>query len=476
MTKGFLIGAFWGVLVGGLILIVSALVLETRAIRPLIPGADPVAQRDYGGFAVATLSDRPIAEQVKTPGTAPVRSLWPRLAQVSLPVPANVPATPQPSMAHAKGKYSVAASVSAGPFVPKPAGILAANLVAPLPDSSVRRATAPGSPFARQESVATTRVPDGPAPPKPIIALLTRLMSVDPVLPPETSIPGLSLGQSFDERPGHVPGQLSPQVKVAERVALQMPPAPATGPDIASDWAISAFRAPVFNAQVPESLPVTKTSQPVRTQASSLSEVSIPVLAVDIDGPAVLADYATPSTHSKVAFVLVPDQASQAVNIPDWARTVLLSDASQGQWSGLADGVEVAVELPDSPAAILTNGTPQHGANLLSKTVAARVDGQVTLVDAMRASGVSGFLALDRTQPDTVLAAQLGGLPAALVYDVLEADDDLRLAGLAERARRDGQAVVLVPARPGILTAITDWLRDGSGQQIAPVPLSAVLR
>lgn len=476
MTKGFLIGAFWGVLVGGLILIVTALVLETRAIRPLIPGADPVAQRDYGGFAVAALSDLPVADQAKTPGNAPIRSLWPRLAQVSLPLPADVPVAPLPSMAHAKGKFSVAASVSTGSFVPKPAGFLAANPVAPMLESSVRRGTTPESPFASQQIAATTRVPDGPAAPKPITALPTRLMSIDPVLRPETSIPGVSVGQAIDERPGHVPGHLYPQVKMVEPVAVQMPSAPATGPSIAPDRAIAAFRSPIVSEQVPEAVRLIEASQPVRVQASSLSEVSVPALAVDIDGPALLADYATPPAHSKVAFVLVLDEAAQAVNTPDWARTVLLTGATRDQWSGLAGGIEVAVGLPGSTAAVLTNGTPQHATSLVSETVAARADGQVTLVDAMRASGVSGFLALDRTQPDTVLEARLGGLPAALVYDVLEVDDGLRLAGLAERARRDGQVVVLVPARPGVITAITDWLRDGSGQQIAPVPLSSVLR
>lgn len=128
--------------------------------------------------------------------------------------------------------------------------------------------------------------------------------------------------------------------------------------------------------------------------------------------------------------------------------------------------------------AIVATTLPQPAPGWLL-TVLAREDLKTDL-EIAQAAGLDGVrtseAAVTLTSP--ALAATMP--EAAVLYRHLQQAEDATpeaLAAIAERIRRDGQAVVLLdPRRADVLAQVDKWLTEGEGANLTPVPLSFLTR
>jgi len=89
VTRGFVAGAVWGVLVGALVIVLAALAIETRRDGPVVPPEDPVAAVP-APVDLAALRSRPARDGAPERRTA-MHALRPLPEKPALPALAGRP-------------------------------------------------------------------------------------------------------------------------------------------------------------------------------------------------------------------------------------------------------------------------------------------------------------------------------------------------------------------------------------------------
>ncbi|MGB0659942.1 MAG: hypothetical protein ACPGNV_07150 [Mangrovicoccus sp.] len=150
-------------------------------------------------------------------------------------------------------------------------------------------------------------------------------------------------------------------------------------------------------------------------------------------------------------------------DLPSWAYSLLAapqgrSDAGRTEREWIAPLSEFA---PKTAIALWVD-TP----------IAPRADNPAKLVARLAQAGRG--LVVDRRALALYLSAQEAGLPAALIYQDITSMADLSRAH--RRAMRDGQVVVRLAGQVDLLAQISDWLENGAGQDLQPMPLTALFR
>lgn len=173
MLRGILAGAFWGIVVGAVVLVAAALAIDGRRVREAAPPADPVAGRlspvDTAAFGAAP-AFWPVGagDSAPRPFTArPTKPALPDLPWPIAPVITLVPPGPVAARAHTAGSARTP-PVTASDETPRPAGEVVASNAPDVtageaaPEDDVARAPDPALPSQPSTIDAT---PVAPAPP-----------------------------------------------------------------------------------------------------------------------------------------------------------------------------------------------------------------------------------------------------------------------------------------------------------------------
>lgn len=413
MKKGFLIGAFWGTLLGGLILLVAAVAFVVPARGPVPLPPDPVAARGIGAEVLALLSGSPGAEagSVSPQGAlVSARNLMPRPPQVRMPEGVAFP---------------------------------------PLP----RVEDVPSAPEAPPMVLAVPGRPGDAPPPAPGTVTTTFLPAQRAfILPPQDpAVPGV--------RPDLVGG---------------LPRAAMPGPD----WTPSLAPAPT-PGPMPGPIAVLADgldrTAPADLRGNAPAVPDVPVLPDPAPELPDAARSASVLSGPRVAFVVLVQDPIEADHLPVWALSAVYPLTMAATEAG---GREWLVLLPPAPSVtdlttLADRLTPAGG--VVAVVMSEGPGDDTAAVDALLRQTGTGVLDADKTRPGAFLAARAAGLKAGLVYAGFPeaAPGAADFAALAERARRDGQVVVLLG--PGAVAAVGDWLASPEGQALTPVPVSDLL-
>lgn len=367
--RGFLTGAFWGIIVGGVILFTAALVLESRRISQPAEPLDLAVWDTDGALRAAFAPDAEILFRSAANPQSVTRSDRPTVAQASVAAQARVelPGSVPPAESLALPQDGGARAIAGLTGLPERAAPDAMALIKGAVPEPVKRGTAAGG------------IAAAPNAPDPRVALTA----------PQSGLGAIKAHKVADLALAPEPDFQLPARVAAAGVTLQRGQPPKPG------QAQASARLPVLAVQ-----PVPELPEP--------EVVEVPL---------------------RVAFVAL----NATGPLPAWMQSAVLPWGSpifprrdSAEWVRLISDRDV-------------RSAPSAMPMISDKPV--------------RAAGV---------------------VPA---YRILQTAGDAqasRLDALAERARRDGYAAVLVNGDPAILSGIESWLAR-AGTDLTPVPLSELL-
>lgn len=484
-------GVLSGMVVGG---VLAVLLASTASLMMPLP-----AERNRGGVAVGAPVDAPTGARITTPGDG-----LPAAPAPSVPPATTAPADPPPQAAIAPEPAALPGLASGGaadPVLPAPvppAPEAAAVVVppVPLPDPAAVAAASPPVPgdglaiAAPSPSPVPDADPGLPQAPGPETAAAPAVAPEPPADAPQTDTAAMASPPLPEALPPQAPAPVpdSAAVQPPAEPAPTLPDRPKPGFGSAVDG-VRSDRLPRIGAE--PAAPPTATDEPVMAGAAdgpalqrnarpfANPEGKPPMAVLLRDDPDSGVDLAALAAGSLALTLVIdptaPDAASRAALWRAAGQEVaLLGDALPAR--GRGTDFEVAMES-------LVSAFPQALAVVESDAAPLPADrgGVAALVPALAARGF-GLVTRDRGLNALDQAARREGLPTAIIYSALDAEDEAvpvirrYLDRAAFKAQQDGRVVVLGRLRPETVAALQEWGTGNRAATLALAPLSALVQ
>ena len=472
MSRGFLMGAGWGILVAGVGLVVASqvtdmalVVIETAPPAVVASNAPSVAT---GAISPAN-SDAPAAESVSeaAPKTADP-DVVPNLPDAEPEAPK--PAEPRPEAQTAIPAPTAPAETGTAPRLPQsgakaPAFAAAVSGVAPLPETRATDAppaadTAPAELPPVVASAPDLPLPDLPLPDLPLPDLPLVVPPAAEATAPEPS-PSLQTAPALRPSPGFagkaVDGVETGRLPAIEGAAAAPAEKAAEGlliddPDVAP---INQFAAAFDN---PNHKPL------------------FAILLQDTGGPD-LDREALAALPFPVSFVIDPTQ-------PDAATAARIYRAQGKEVLMLATGIPAGATASDIAVSLEVNAKVLAEAVGIVDLETGGFQGNralATQVLALVRDQGRGVLTWDRGLNAASQVAQREGMRHAVIFRNLDNEGEgtplIRryLDRAAFKAAQDGRVVVAGKTRPETVAALLEWAVEGRAETVALAPSTAVM-
>jgi polysaccharide deacetylase 2 family uncharacterized protein YibQ len=495
MARGFLAGAFWGLVVGVVIFLTATLMADRQ--EPLLPqpsaGGETTPAPDASEFDAVEAQEEPALPE---PETAPGGS-----AEIAEAPAVPAPAT-EPAPAPAAATVAEPAATATAPDAPAPPAEAPAPEVATAPEAveapRTGDAPAPAQPASDAPLVAGTAAPEpAPEPAAPetaeaeIAALPPSVSDSAPDAPPVAEAPRAEtpLPQLTDTMPGAEPEAEPEATPEALPEADEAPTVPGTIAAAMPGQRAAPLPGIAEEAQ-PEPAPAPAEAEaeaeavPAPEGAGALQAYSVPFEA-PADRPILALVLLVPPGTDAATLAAFPVPASFAIDAvaPDAADTARALRAAGHELlliPALPEGAtpaDVEVALQANVAAV-----PEAVAFIDGPDASFQSD-RTAVAQVVAAAGASGhgLVTFPRGLNTAQQIARRDGVPAALVFRDFDAEgqsaDEIRriLDQAAFRARQEGAVILVGRASPGTLAALTEWALGSRAASVALAPVSAAL-
>ncbi len=498
MSRGFIAGAAWGIVVVGVGLVVASQISHVQRAR--MTEVPPAVEQAGVGGADALADDKPIPpstaveQAADVPALAPVIPAMPQDAVPDLASNetgvAAVPALPETStnpsaLPALQGLDAQTPAVLLNPDT-QTAALPGAQVAAPVLDAPVVAGTAP-SVSVTADSVpglvdgATAALPD---------SNLADASPADPDLPPPAPLAVVEASKA-EAAPEPTPEPTPEQSVASAEPAVR--PAPGFGgkvegvkigrlPSIGAAPAVDAGQADntTEGAEAAALELITSDQPPIdrfaRVFENSGGKPLFTILLQDTGGPSIDRE-ALAKLPFPVSFVIDPTQpdAATAAQIYREAGQEILILAIGIPAGANASDIAVSFDamarvLPESVGVVdLENGGFQGNGTLAADVLAV-------VADQGR-----GVISWDRGLNAAAQIARREGMRSALIFRALDAENEgssvIRryLDRAAFKAAQDGRVVVAGKTRPETMAALLEWAVEGRAATVAIAPATAVM-
>lgn len=528
MSRGFLVGLFWGTLASLVGLGVISLVLPpldpagAPAVAKIVSPAPQAAQAPQAELAAAEPTVPPAPEAVAAQAPEPEPEAAPEPAPVTAtmaePEPEPAPA-PQPGVAPAEPR-EFAMETGSGAAPEAPAAELAPRVPAATPaePETVLADAAPAPPEGTMPAPRQDRLLEPPvAPAAPSAEALPSVPAA------EAAAPQTGPAETLQEAPP-VPPAPAPEAEVlpdpvAEVPAPEAAPGPESPPTVPPEGAPAepVAEAPA-GAAIVRDMPGQGASRLPGLGAADQPGAGAPAPAADADLAEAESPEAAPEAMAEPIiaharpFVAEPDRPRFAVILQDigsaglpredlallpfavtFAVDPTAPDAAEALRAYRAAGQEVVILSGALPVGATASDLEQ-----IFQTYSLNLPETVALLDApegglqedrplatqaipiLKSQG-RGIITFDRGLGAAEQVAARAGLAHAAIFRSLDAAGESAetirrfLDRAAFKAAQEGQVVVFGQTRPETVAALMEWIVEGRGASVQLAPVTAVM-